>query len=485
MNLSVLGNNAVRIKTLRPRTAYFDGIRVGNARWIGCVALVLAVPAGSASAQVVPKAATAAPGRITLSDAIAIALRQQPQLYTAYTQVTSANGQKQEAQAQYYPKITPTYTFQNSSHSNYGVGTATSIGGAVSEVQITRGGGLAVGLNQTIYDGGQREATNAQARRQVDVARYNQTDVRQQIIYNVTQAFYTLLSAEDLVKVAQAQVDRYQQTVDLTQAQIDAGTTAAKDIYQARADLATAQITLLQDQNSVRTASTNLKNVMGVETDATLDPAPLAAGSDLPPLPAGVESLALDDYVKQAYASRPDLREQEAAVQSQEAAVKAARIKAGFSVNTTYALSYQATNDVGYRGMDSQLILSGTYPLFDAGSARGAVHVAEAQRDAALNQLEQVRQNVRRDVEIAVANRESALQATTLAQAAVKAAQVNYDAAVDARKEDVGTIIDITTAQATLTQAQNLYVTAVYNFYIADAALLKATGRNDAAGSAR
>jgi len=375
----------------------------------------------SAHAQVVPKAATTVPDQITLNDAINIALHQQPQLFTSYTQVTQAAGQKQQAQSQYYPTITPTYTFQNSSHSSYGVGTS-AIGGTVDEVQITRGGGLAIALNQTLYDGGKREAANAQARRQVDIAQYNRSDVRQQIIYNVTQAFYNLLAAEDLVKVAQAQVQRFQQTVDLTQAQIDVGTSAAKDIYQAKADLATAQITLLQDQNSVQTASTALKNAIGVETNATLNPAPLASGSELPPLPANMEELTLDDYVKQAYDSRPDLREQAAAVQSSEAAVKTARINAGFSLNTTYALTYQATNDVGYRGLDSQLILSGTYPLFDAGSARGALRVAEAQRDAAKNQLEQTRQNVRRDVEVAVANRASALQATALAQAAVKAA---------------------------------------------------------------
>jgi outer membrane protein TolC len=452
---------------------------------MACAASVVIALLGSgvaARAQVAPKAATAVPDTLTLDDAIAIALRQQPQLFTAYTQVTQANGQKQQAQAQYYPTVTPTYTFQDSSHSSYGVATS-GLGGGASAVQITRGGGLAVALNQTLLDGGQREATNAQARRQVDVARFNKSDVRQQIIFNVTQAYYNLLAAEDQVTVAQAQVNRFQQTVDLTQAQIDAGTTAAKDIYQSKADLASAQITLLQNENAVQTASTNLKNVIGVEISGNLNPARLSEGGTLPPVPTGGEALGLEDYVKQAYTNRPDLREQEAAVQSQEAAVRAARIKAGFSVNTTYALNYQATNDVGYRGLDSQLILSGTYPLFDAGSARGAVHVAEAQRDAGRNQLEQTRQSVRRDVEIAVANRASSLQQTALAQAAVKAAQVNYDAAVDARKEGVGTVIDITTAQATLTQAQNQYVNAVYNFYIDDAALLKAVGRNYVAGS--
>ncbi len=42
-------------------------------------------------------------------------------------------------------------------------------------------------------------------------------------------------------------------------------------------------------------------------------------------------------------------------------------------------------------------------------------------------------------------------------------------------------MLDITTAQATLTQAESQYVTAVYNFYIADAQLQRALGQNDAA----
>jgi outer membrane protein len=379
--------------------------------------------------------------------------------------------------------VTPTYSFQNNSQSVFGAGSPAP-GVPVNEVTTTRGGGLAISLAQTLYDGGQREATNAEARRQLDAARYATSNTRQQIVFNVTQAYYNLLAALDQVKVAQAQVSRFQQTVDLTQAQIQAGTTAAKDIYQSQADLATAQITLLQDQTTVKTASTALKNAMGVETDAVLQPAPLAEGDALPPPPEAGKELTLDEYVSQAYANRPDLREQQASLQSLEANVKAARLKAGFTVNSTYALTYQATNDVGNRGVDSQLLVSGSYPLFDAGSARGAVRIAEAQRDAAKNTVEQTRQTIRSDVETAVANRTSALQQTTLAQAAVKAAQVNYDAAVDSRKEGVGTVLDITTAQATLTQAQIQYVTAVYNYYIADAALSKAVGQNDAASAA-
>jgi len=502
--------------------------------------VALALAAGAvlplpAFCQVVPAAPTTLPTPLTLSDAIAIALRQQPQQYIARDQLTQAQGQKQQARSQYFPTLTPTYQYQNRSQSFFGVrsgsstfttgtgttgtgtgtgttgtGTGTGMTGigatgtgttgtgatgtgttgttttvvsssqSINEVNFVRGGGLTVALSQTLFDSGARETVNAQARRAIDAANFNNANTRQTTILTVTQDFYQLLLAIDLVKVAQAQVARYQQAVDVTRAQIAVGTVAAKDVYQAQADLANAQVTLLQDQNQVQLNSAALKNALGVATDATVQPAPLAAGDQLPPLPTVGQALSLDAALATAYSNRPDLRQQQATVASQNAALQQARRNAGLTLRGDYVLSYQATNDVGTRGVDSQFLVTGSYPVFDAGSARGAIRIAQAQRDVALNQLEQVRQLIRLDTEQAYNTRATNLQAAGLAQAAVTSAQVNYDAAVAARREGIGTVLDITTAQATLTQAQNQYVVAIYNFYTADAQLQRALGRNDA-----
>ncbi len=475
-------------------------------------ALILAAGAAlpfPAFCQVVPPAPTTLPTPLTLSDAIAIALRQQPQQYIARDQVTQAQGQKQQARSRYFPTLTPSYQYQNRSQSVFGVGagsstfttgTGTGIGTgttgtgttgtgtttvvsssqSINEVNLVRGGGLSVGLNQTLFDSGARETANSQARRALDVANFNDANTRQTTILNVTQYYYQLLLAIDLVKVAQAQVARYQQAVDVTQAQIQAGTVAAKEVFQAQSDLANAQVTLLQDQNQVHLTSATLKNALGVATSATVQPAPLASGNQLPPLPAPGQTLTLEAALAAAYANRSDLRQQEAAVASQNAALQQARREAGLTLRGDYVLTYQATNDVGARGVDSQFLVTGSYPVFDAGSVRGAIRIAQSQRDIARNQLEQVRQQIRLDTEQAYNTRATNLQAAGLAQAAVTSAQVNYDAAVAARREGIGTVLDITTAQATLTQAQNQYVTAIYNFYTADAQLQRALGRNDA-----
>ena len=498
------------------------------------VLVLAAVPA--AFCQVAPPPPLVLPAPLSLPEAIALALRHQPQLYLSRTQITQAQGQKQQAQSQYYPVLTPSYQYQNTSNALYGVSSAgstiitttgggtgttgtgtgttgtgvgtgtgtgvgttttggtattgtgtTSMGGTATtlitpanEVSIVRGGGLTVSLSQTLFDTGQREAANTEARRAVDAAEESTRNTRQTIILTVTQDYYQLLLSRDLVKVAQAQVARFQQTVDVTQAQIDAGTTAAKDIYQARSDLANAQVTLLNNQNAVQTASAALKNAIGINLNGILQVAPLTPGDTLPPVPAPSQALSLDAALAEAFAARPDVRQQQAVVQSDAAALRLARSQAGLSLKGDYVLNYQASNDVGARGINSQFLVTSSYPLFDAGLARGAVRIAQAARDAALDQLELVRQQVRLDVEQAYSTRQTNLEAASLAQAAVRAAQVNYDAVIASRREGIGTVLDITTAQATLTQAQSQYVQAVYNFYIADAQLQRAVGRNDA-----
>ena len=503
-------------------------------------AVLVLTCATPALCQVVPPAPQTLPSPLTLSQAIAIALSHQPDQFIARDQQTQAQGQKLQAQSQYFPKLTPSYQYQNNRQNFYGLnsggstvittpGTGTTSGGgtgtggtggvgtgtggtvdpgsaggtgttgtgntgtgttgtgtstvtqsaSVNEVNVVRGGGLTVGVSQNLFDDGTRETTNAQARRAVDAASFNTLNSRQNTILVVTQDYYQLLLATDLVKVARAQVTRFQQAVDVIQAQITVGTAPAKDVYQARSDLATAQVTLLQNQNQVLLASASLKNALGVASAAPVQAAPLAAGSALPPPPPVGKAQTFEQALAAAFLQRPDLRQQEAIVQSQDAAVRQARRQAGLTLRGDYVLTYQATNDTGARGTNSQLLVTGSYPLFDAGSARGAVRVAQAQRDIAANQLEQVRQQIRLDVEQAYNTRAVNQQAAGLAQAAVTAAQVNYDAAVAARQEGIGTVLDITTAQATLTQAESQYVTAVYNFYIADAQLQRALGQND------
>ena len=425
-----------------------------------------------ASAQVVPAAPTTLPSPLSLDQAVAIALAHQPQQFIAATQRTAASGAVTQAQSKYLPTVTPSYTYEidSSAQFNKGLGHTKN---------TTSGSQVNIDLSQQIFDNGTRELTNAQARRQADIARYNAHDVKQQVINNVTRDYYGLLRAIDLVKVADSQVKSAQTEVDQVQAQISAGTVAAASAYQAKATLANAQVLQLTDQAGVRTASALLKNDLGVDSTTVVEPVPLSTGDQLPPPPPAETEKPLEDYLATAYANRPDLKEQQAAVEQQDENVKAAELAVGLQLGGNYEFVYNPVNDFGSTGSDSRLLLTASYPLFDGGFFHAAVKIAQASRDAAKDTLQADRNNVHLAVEQALATRTQALNSASLAQTALQAAQVNYDSAVAQQREGLLTVVDVITAEATLAQAQQNYVATIYDFYIADADLQRAIGMND------
>jgi outer membrane protein len=436
----------------------------------------------TALAQTAPQTtALILPSPLTLQGAIRIALDDQPQQAIAQTQLSQAKAADQKATASYMPAVSATYTYENFHQSFYG-NSQTVIDGvpfSVTESTTTRGGTGNVAINETIFDSGQREVANAEARRQIDSADQGIRTTRQAVILSVTQAFYEVLRSQDIKKVADAEVDRAQQVLDQTQGQIDAGTAPRISISQSHADLANAQVTQLQDQDTVDTDIAALKNAMGIETTAAIVAATLAQGNLLPPLPDADPTLTTEQYLPVAYADRPDYLAQAIAVQTSQLGVKEAKINAGIALSGTANLTYTPVNDIGSRSNQYQILASASYPLFDGGAGRAGIRNTQAQRDASIDQLDLTRQQVQLDVEQARIQRGESFQRIKLANIAVEAAQDNYNSEVESHKEGIATTVDVSTAEVSLTQAQNQYVTAIYDFYEADARLTKALGTND------
>ena len=92
-------------------------------------------------------------------------------------------------------------------------------------------------------------------------------------------------------------------------------------------------------------------------------------------------------------------------------------------------------------------------------------------------QLESLRQQVAVNVEQTYRQVALARASVPAAEAAQQAAQINFEAATESRREGVGDIIDVITAQTLLVQAQTNFVQAVYDFYVADAQLARAVGQ--------
>ncbi|HEY3414891.1 MAG TPA: TolC family protein [Armatimonadota bacterium] len=402
-----------------------------------------------------------APGEpLTLDVAIQTALANHKQITSAESQLEGAQAQLTQSKSAWYPQISPTYSYRNSTSQHN-----------QSSFDLTTQG-TSVSLQQTIFDSGRREIGIAQSRNSVRSATLGVQNTREAVILNVTTSYYQLLRTKDLVRVAESGLERARTTLEATKAFVEAGSSAKKDTLQAQADYSNADVQVIQARNNVRLAQTSLRQAMGLTSnqDIVTPDQPVPAPSETP------DTKVASDYIDQALAHRPDLKQTEIGVDSSRRSVRLAKINAGPTLESTLSSTYSAHPSPG---LDKIVAVSVTYPLFDAGSSRARVREASAGLRGAQAQLELSRQAIAADVESAYLSREEARSRITAAQSALTASRSNYDAASQSRTEGVGTILDVITAENSLITAETNTVQAIYDYYSADALLQRSVGAND------
>jgi len=117
------------------------------------------------------------------------------------------------------------------------------------------------------------------------------------------------------------------------------------------------------------------------------------------------------------------------------------------------------------------VLLGLTVPIYDGGLRRaleGQARADEAKTDA---RLEGIRDEATREI-VGAANRvRTSLSAVDAADALASAAQITFDAALDAYRSGVGSITDTTRAESALLEAQNASTDA-YSAALSSAATL-------------
>ncbi|HEY3267203.1 MAG TPA: TolC family protein [Armatimonadota bacterium] len=401
---------------------------------------------------------------LTLERAVQITLQRQQRIGVARSQWDAAKARVTQAKSAWYPSVGPSYSYSQqvttqSTPSGKQTGTYTQ-----NVAQI--------GLQQTIFDMGKRELNVAISKESARAAAYNVLDTRQSVILSVETGWYDLLRQRDLVRVAESSADRAKATLDSTRAFVEAGSSARKDVLQAEADYETAQVQVIEARNNALLAQTSLKNAMGITSAEALTlPADAVATPD-----TTADEKASADYVERALASRPDLMGTDASISATQKSVRVARIEAGPQIESSVSEGYRIHPDSGENRTLSATI---SYPLFDAGATRARVRETQASLSQAEQQRELSRQNISAAVESAYLQREAAKRRILASQAAQKAAQENFAAAAQSQNEGVGTVLDVITAQNALVTAETNAVTAVYDYYTANATLQREVGQND------
>src|SRR2546422_5858014 len=236
-------------------------------RWM----IVLVAAGGLATASPEPLAAQQL--EVTLPEAVRRALDVQPAVVQARGAVTTAGWQKRVAYGAFLPTVT-----LNSSASRQNAATVGGIGVQIAPGTYTYNTGLTASVD--LFTGFKRLANYKNADATEDANDAGLANERYLVTAATAQLFYTALANDELVRVAQAQLQRAQEERQISVNKFQAGAATRSDTLTSTVDLGNAQLALLQAQANLATAQAALGRQIGVDQlvravpDTTLPPLP-------------------------------------------------------------------------------------------------------------------------------------------------------------------------------------------------------------------
>ncbi len=190
-----------------------------------------------------------------------------------------------------------------------------------------------IGIGYLFERGHKRQRRLQAARDQTAVTRAQVTDAERALAFNVGQQFVSVLLAESTLQFALQDLKSFQQTVDIGQAQLKAGSISEGDYLKIK-------LQLLQFQTDVSAARlARVQALVGLREFLGYDavPADYDVIGDLQYEPLRVK---MEDLQMKALRERPDYRAAELGVTAAQSQILLAKANAKVDVNGTYDFTH-------------------------------------------------------------------------------------------------------------------------------------------------
>ncbi|KAA0969102.1 TolC family protein [Aureimonas fodinaquatilis] len=429
------------------------GKREGPAPTTASGAADFSVPANPALAMV-PQTEGINPNRkYGLPELIDIAQRNNPATREAWQRARSAALAVGMVEATYLPIITASAIGGRQTVQTplpVPVGTERYLQANVSGVNAV------VALQWLIFDFGQRAAISDAAKEAAMAANVLFNFEHQKLIFEVTSAYYTYGASLADLAIARQTVGNSQSIAAAADARFASGTGTSIEVAQARQLAAQSRLRLVEAEGRERTSYQVLVAAMGIHSPVRLNVED--ARNRRLPTPSNVP---LDSMIRLALTQRPDVIAAYSAVAASQAGVRAAtaefmpKVYVAGTVGTGHG-SFSINNlpGIGEQADGAGILVGATVPLYDGGLR--SAQLAQAQSRAAAAESLFHRTQTAAITEIVAASNalRTALESYKAASELASAANLTYDATVDAYKNGVGTVTAATAASTGLLDAR-------------------------------
>ncbi len=423
-------------------------------------------------------ASAAAQTRITLHDAVVLALEKNPVHKAAMAEHSAAAAAVRESRSILMPRISFTESATRGNDPVFAFGTRlrqqrfsatdfalnrlnqpTPIGDFVSRFSG----------QWTVFDSfhNLQQVRRAKFAEQSAELQLSRTD--QEIVYRVIEAYYAVLLAQKEFQVAEASLRTAEAVEERGRVRVASGIVVEADLLTAQTQTATRKQDVIRARNGLELAKAALSLSAGMPADTALEPADALEGSAL-------ADVGLSELEQRALSQRPDLQRLMAEQSAQQANVADAKSSYGPRVNV-FGSWEQDSPSIGWNGGNNWIGgVEIQIDLFDGGARRARVAREKALATRVAAGIDAVRDRIRLEVRSAYYDFDAARQQVSVARAAIAQAKESLRINQDRYDSGLSTVTELLRVEEATHRAQTDYWNAVYRVRTGLARLELATG---------
>jgi outer membrane protein len=400
---------------------------------------------------------------LTLVQAEATALRNNPQITIGRLRALEAQQYVREARSALLPTANLSLTgVDTESGSRWAAGTLNS------PLLLTRAAAGAT-VSQLVTDFGRTTNVVSSSQFQAKAEDKNAAATTADITLAVDQAFYNTLETRELVKVAEQTIKARQTLVDRVSALAQAKLRSDLDLSFANVDLSRAKLLLLESQNNYQTSLATLSALLGYPDEQAFDV--IEPREEIAPPTPDVLPL-----ITQALQQRPEIAALQFQVESAQKSSNAEHDLWRPTVNALGVVGIAPVRDPQIQNWYGAVGVNINIPVFNGFLYNARAKTADLQTEAARQKLMDMRNSVARDVRISWQDANQAFARLTVTQQLREQANLALDLAQQRYNLGLSSIVEFSQAQLGKTEADITDTDARYRYRLAQIVHAHAVG---------
>ncbi|MBW1803094.1 MAG: TolC family protein [Deltaproteobacteria bacterium] len=387
--------------------------------------------------------------------------------------IDQAISKKNQARADFLPKLGTTYGYTRQSEQRTFRSTLATPGGPGIAVSSQDNYQWAGTISQPIFTGFGLLSAYQLAKLGIDQSQIGVDLEKIDLALRVKEAYFNILIADKAVDVAQKEVESLQSNLKVARSFYEVGMIPINDVLKPEVELGNAKQGLIRAENAAKVARSAFNIVLSKSINDPVDVEDILTFTP--------ETGDFETYLEKALKARPEIKAIDVNILQTDQEIRLAKSK--FYPEISFNYSYIKEGDQfkvdGSEFHDAgrwEATASATWTFWEWGKTYYSAKEKEGLKKELMQTRMSLQDSIRLDIKQALLDLETAEKNIPTTAKAVEQGEENLRVNEERYKAQVTTITEVLDAQTLLTQARVNYYRALYEHHLAKARLARSIG---------